>query len=64
MYDYDFINKIRNVEEQTKVDKIIRESLEDRYSFKFIHVLLKMIVFHEKERIDFIGLEKLINDEL
>ena len=62
--DFNFINKIRNLEEQTKVDKIIRESLEDKYSFKFIHVLLKMIVYHEKERIDFLGLEKLINEEL
>ena len=62
--DFNFINKIRNVEEQTKVDKIIRESLEERYSFKFIYVLLKMIVYHEKERIDFLGLEKLIKEEL
>ena len=62
--DFNFINKIRNVEEQTKIDKIIRESLEDKYSFKFIHVLLKMIVLYEKDRIDFLGLEKLINDEL
>ena len=62
--DFNFINKIRNIEEQTKIDKLIRESLENRYSFKFIHVLLKMIVYYEKERIDFLGLEKLINDEL
>ena len=62
--DFDFINKIRNVEEQTKLDKIIRESLEERYSFKFIRVLLKMIILHEKDRIDFLGLEQLIKDEL
>ena len=62
--DFNFINKIRNLEEQTKTDKIIRESLESKYSFKFIYVLLKMIVYYEKERIDFLGLEKLIKDEL
>ena len=62
--DFDFINKIRNVEEQTIIDKIVRESLEDKYSFKFITILLKMIILHEKDRIDFLGLEKLINDEL
>ena len=62
--DFEFINKIRNLEEQTKIDKIIRESLEDKYSFQFIKVLLKMIVLHEKDRIDFLGLEKLISDEL
>ena len=62
--DFNFINKIRNLEQQTKIDKIIRESLEDKYSFKFIRVLLKMIVLHEKDRIDFLGLEKLIKEEL
>ena len=62
--DFNFINKIRNIEEQTKTDKIIRESLESKYSFKFIYVLLKMIVYYEKERIDFLGLESLIKDEL
>ena len=62
--DFNFINKIRNIEEQTKIDRIIRESLENRYSFKFIHVLQKMTVFFEKERIDFLGLEQLIKDEL
>ena len=60
--DFNFINKIRNIEEQTKVDKIIRESLENRYSYNFIRVLLKMVVYSEKERIDFLGLEKLINE--
>ncbi len=62
--DFNFINKIRNIEEQSKMDKIVRENLEKRYSNKFIQVLLKMVVFYEKDRIDFFGLEKLINTEL
>jgi len=62
--DFDFINKIRNLEEQTQIDRIIREALEERYSYKFIYVILKMIVHREKERIDFLGLEKLINNKL
>ena len=62
--DFEFINKIRKVEEQRQIDRIIREALEERYSNKFIYVLLKMIVHSEKERIDFLGLEKLINDKL
>ena len=62
--DFEFINKIRKVEEQRKIDRIIREALEERYSDKFIYVLLKMIVHSEKERIDFLGLEKLIKDKL
>ena len=62
--DFEFINKIRKVEEQRQIDRIIREALEERYSHKFIYVLLKMIVHSEKERIDFLGLEKLINEKL
>ena len=64
MLDFNFINKIRKIEEQRQIDRIIREALEERYSFEFIYVLLKMIVHSEKERIDFIGLEKLIKDKL
>ena len=62
--DFDFINKIRNIEEQNKIDSIIRENLEKRYSLNFIQVLLKMIVYCEKERLDFLGLEKLIKEKL
>ena len=61
--DFNFINKIRKVEEQRQIDRIIREALEERYSYKFIYVLLKMIVHNEKERIDFLGLERLIKDK-
>ena len=62
--DFDFINKIRKIEEQRQIDRIIREALEERYSFEFIYVLLKMIVHSEKERMDFLGLERLIKDKL
>ena len=61
--DFNFINKIRKLEEQRDIDKIIREALEERYSYKFIYVLLKMIVHYEKERIDFLGLDKLIKEK-
>ena len=62
--DFNFIDKIRKVEEQRQIDRIIREALEERYSFEFIYVILRMIVHNEKERIDFLGLEKLIKDKL
>ena len=64
MLDFNFIDKIRKIEEQRQIDKIIREALEERYSYEFIYVLLKMIVHVEKERIDFLGLERLIKDKL
>ena len=62
--DFNFINKIRNEEDQTKIENIIRNNLEERYSDKFINLLLRMTVYYEKERVDFIELQKLIEDEL
>jgi len=61
---FNFIHKIRNVEEQSKLDKIIRENLEKRFSDKFIDIILKMVVYSEKEGNDFLGLGNLINSEL
>ena len=62
--DFNFINKIRNEEDQDKIENIIRSSLEERYSDKLINLLLRMTVYYEKERVDFIELQKLIEDEL
>jgi hypothetical protein len=62
--DFNFINKIRNEEDQAKIENIIRSNLEERYSDKLINLLLRMTVYYEKERVDFIELQKLIEDEL
>jgi len=62
--DFNFINKIRNEEDQAKIENIIRSNLEERYSDKFINLILRMTVYYEKERVDFIELQKLIEDEL
>ena len=62
--DFNFINKIRNEEDQAKIENIIRSNLEEKYSDKFINLLLRMTVYYEKERVDFIELQKLIEDEL
>jgi hypothetical protein len=62
--DFNFINKIRNEEDQAKIENIIRSNLEEKYSDKIINLLLRMTVYYEKERVDFIELQKLIEDEL
>jgi len=62
--DFNFINKIRNEEDQIKVENIIRSHLKERYSDKLINLLLRMIVYFEKERVDFIQLQKLMEDVL
>jgi hypothetical protein len=62
--DFNFINKIRNEEDQTKIENIIRSHLKERYSDKLIKLLLRMTVYYEKERVDFIELQKMIDDQL
>ena len=61
--NYEFIENIRNENEQEEINNIIKETLENYYSDKLIDTIIKMIAYNEKERIDFIDLEKLINKE-
>ena len=58
--DFDIINEIRLLEEQAKIEQLLKKKLLGKYSEKFIDVVLKMINFNEKERIDFIQLEEII----
>jgi len=58
--DFEIINEIRKLKEQTKIETFLKEKLLGKYSEKFIDVILKMINFNEKERIDFIQLEEII----
>ena len=58
--DFEIINEIRLLEEQEKIEQFLKEKLLAKYSEKFIEIVLKMINFNEKDRIDFIQLENLI----
>ena len=58
--DFDIIKEIRQLKEQIKIEKFLKDNLLEKYSDKFINVILKMINFNEKERIDFIQLEEII----
>ena len=58
--DFDIINEIRQLKEQIKIEQFLKDKLSGKYSEKFINVILKIINFNEKERIDFIQLEEII----
>ena len=62
--DFDIINEIREIKEQMKITRFLKRKLLGKYSEKFIDILLKMINFNEKERIDFIQLEEIIQSKL
>ena len=58
--DFEIINEIRELKDQQKITELLNEKLIGKYSEKFIDIVLKMINFNEKERIDFIQLKEII----
>ena len=58
--EYDIINEIRKVSEQSKLRQILTKYLSKIYSSRYIELLLKMIVNDENQRIDFIGLQNIL----
>ena len=58
--DFDTIKEIRTLKDQIKIENFLRKKFLGKYSEKFIEIILKMINFNEKERIDFIQLEEII----
>ncbi len=58
--DFEIINEIRELKDQIKIMEFLNEKMLGKYSEKFIEVILKMINFNEKERIDFIQLQEII----
>ena len=58
--DYEVMNDIRKVTEQTKLRQILKRSFPKVYSNRYIDLLLKMIVNDENQRVDFIGLQNLL----
>ena len=62
--NYDIINELRDLDDQEKIKAIIIKRLKPRFSDNFIELILRMINPNEQNRIDFIGLDKLIKELL
>ena len=60
--DPEVINEIRQVKDQNKIKQIIKKYFPKEYSEKYINLLLKMITLDENERVDFIGLDKILQE--
>ena len=58
--NFDIINDIRKIKEQERIKEFLNNKNNGRYSNKLLDIVMKMINFNEKERIDFIQLENLI----
>ena len=52
--------EIREITDMEKIKNIVMSYLSIRYSIKFIHLLLILLEFQEKNRPDFIALEQII----
>ena len=64
LYAATFSNKslydVRKFVEMKELKKYIEDTLKDKYSQKFIDLIISMLEIHEDKRPDFIELEKLI----
>ena len=61
--NFKILEDIRILNNDFKVKKILQRILFLRYSKEFIELLFKMICVNEEDRIDFIGLEKLLQEK-
>jgi len=58
--NFEIINDIRKIKEQDRIKEFLKNKLNGKYSDKLLDIIMKMINFNEKERIDFVQLENLI----
>lgn len=60
---FNSIYDIRELETDEAIEKTIKKYIQTRYSEKFIKILQKMLEYNEKERFDFIEMERAVNIE-
>ena len=58
--DYEIINEIRKISDQNKLRQILKKYFPKIYSARYIDLLLKMVVNDENQRVDFIGLQSIL----
>ena len=62
--NFDIINEIRDLDDPEKIRVSLYRRMKTRYSIDFIELILQMIDINEENRIDFIGLDKLVKNTL
>ena len=56
--NFNLLYELRNINNDEKIRKRIKEELKDNYSEKFIEIITKMVELEEKNRYDFMELSK------
>ena len=57
------IYKIRDINSNIILKKLLMKEFDGRYSEKFVDLILKMITFNEDKRVDFIELENILKED-
>lgn len=60
---FNSIYDIRELENNQSIERIVMRYINKRYSERFTKLLLKMLDYNEKERYDFIEMERVVNVE-
>ena len=61
---YKPLSELRNLTEMEKIKMVIEKYLKNRYSKNFVNILISMLQLEEKDRPDFLELEKIIQQNL
>ena len=61
--NFNIIYDIRNLENKYTIKRVLKKYFNNRYSDKFIELILKMITFDESQRVDFIELNDILKKE-
>ena len=56
------ILEVRDVDDMGKLEKILRRYFKNKYTERFIQLMLFMLEFDESKRVDFIGLDNYLNE--
>ena len=62
--NFNIIYEVRDLNDMSKLDKILHKYLKNKYTEKFIQLIAKMLETDESKRIDFLELEQYINENL
>ena len=60
--NFNIIYEVRDLYDMGKLDKILHKHLKNKYTEKFIKIIELMLEVDESERIDFLDLDSIINE--
>ena len=61
--NFNMIYEVRDVTDMSRMEKIINKHLKNKYTQKFIKILILMLEIDENKRCDFVQLNDYINEQ-